>query len=106
MRIMLKTIALATLAAVGCWAADTTAGHEAYDKSCKSCHGVEGTPNPGIVKMTKVEMKDLKSPEVQGMSEADMKTVITAGKGKMKPVTAVTGATVEDVIAYVKTLKK
>jgi mono/diheme cytochrome c family protein len=105
MRIMLKTMALAALAAVGCWAADAKAGQAAYDKSCKSCHGADGTPNAGVAKMMKVEMKDLKSPEVQGMSAADMKTVITAGKGKMKPVTTVSGAAVDDVIAYVKTLK-
>jgi len=106
MRIMLNTVALAAVAAVGCWAADAKAGQAAYDKSCKPCHGADGTPNPGIMKMTKAEMKDLKSPEVQGMSAADMKTVITAGKGKMKPVATVTGTTVDDVIAYVKTLKK
>jgi mono/diheme cytochrome c family protein len=105
MRIMLKTMALAALAAVGCWAADAKAGQAAYDKSCKSCHGVDGTPNAGVAKMMKVEMKDLKSPEVQGMSAADIKTAITAGKGKMKPVTTVSGAAVDEVIAYVKTLK-
>jgi mono/diheme cytochrome c family protein len=105
MRIMLKTMALAALAAVACWAADAAAGHAAYDKSCKSCHGADGTPNAGVAKMMKVEMKDLRSPEVQGMSAADIKTVITAGKGKMKPVTTVTGAAIDDVIAYVKTLK-
>jgi len=34
-----------------------------------------------------------------------MKT-ITAGQGKMKPVAGVTGAEVDDIVAFVRTLKK
>ena len=107
---MRKTIMIAALgalmAAPAIIAADAKAGQAAYDKSCKSCHGADGTPNAAVAKMMKVEMKDLKSPEVQAMSAADIKTVITAGKGKMKPVATVTGGDVDNVIAYVKSLKK
>ena len=87
-------------------AADAKAGQASYDKSCKSCHGADGTANPAIGKMMKVDMKDLKSPEVQGLSNGDMKTIITDGKGKMKPIKTVTGGAVDDVIAYVHSLKK
>ena len=55
--------------------------------------------------MMKVEMKDLKSPEVQGMSDADIKGIIVNGKGKMPKVAAVTGGAADDVVAYVKSLK-
>src|SRR4051794_19384324 len=58
-------------------AADAKAGKAAYDKACKSCHGADGTPNPAIAKMTKVEMRDLKSPEVQGMGNAELSSAIT-----------------------------
>ena len=70
------------------------------------CHGADGAGNPAIAKMMKVDMKDLKSPEVQAMSDDDIKKIVTTGKGKMKPVTAVTGAALDDVIAYVRSLKK
>jgi mono/diheme cytochrome c family protein len=106
---MKRTATIVTLmaaAAAAGIAADATAGKAAYDKSCKSCHGVDGTPNPAVAKMMKVEIKDLKSPEVQAMSDADIKAIVTAGKGKMKPVAAVTGSSVDDVVAYVKSLKK
>jgi len=106
MRIMMKTVALGALAAVGCWAADAKAGQAAYDKSCKSCHGADGTPNAGVAKMMKVEMKDLKSAEVQSMSNADLETVITKGKGKMPAVKAVTGKSVDDAVAHVRSFKK
>jgi mono/diheme cytochrome c family protein len=93
-------------AAAACLAADVKAGQAVYEKSCKSCHGVDGTPNPAVAKMMKVEMKDLKSPEVQALSDDDIKKIITAGKGKMHPVSTVTGAALDDVVAYVRSLKK
>jgi mono/diheme cytochrome c family protein len=87
-------------------AADATAGKASYDKSCKSCHGATGAPNPGIAKSMKVEMKDLGSAEVQALSDADLKKAITNGMGKMKPIAAVSGSAADDVVAYVRTFKK
>jgi mono/diheme cytochrome c family protein len=86
--------------------ADANAGKASYDKSCKSCHGATGAPNPAVAKMTKVEMRDLASAEVQALSDADIKKDITEGHGKMKPVASVTGSAVDDVVAYVRTFKK
>ena len=62
-------------------------------------------PNPAIAKMMKVEMRDLKSADVQAMSDDDLKKVITDGKGKMKPVASASGAAA-DVVAYIRTWKK
>jgi hypothetical protein len=53
-----------------------------------------------------VEMRDLKSPEVQATSDGDLKKVITEGKGKMKPAAGVSGAAADNVIAYMRTWKK
>ena len=87
-------------------AADAAAGKAVFDKSCKSCHGADGGGNPGIAKMIKVEMKPLGSPEVQALSDDDIKKIVTDGKGKMRPVASVTGKSADDVVAYVRTLKK
>jgi len=106
MRTILSCLALAALTSMASLAADAKAGKDVYDKSCKSCHGVDGTANPAVAKMMKVEMKDLKSPEIQAMSDDDMKKIISAGKGKMKPVASVTGASADNVVAYVHSLKK
>jgi hypothetical protein len=54
----------------------------------------------------KVEMKDLKSPEVQSRSDADLKKVITDGQGKMHAIASVTPAAADNVVAYIRTLKK
>jgi mono/diheme cytochrome c family protein len=105
MRTILMTAALSALSCLTIYAADAKAGKDVYDKSCKSCHGADGTANPGVAKMMKVDMKDLKSAEVQALSEADLKKTIAEGKGKMKPVAGVTGAAADNVIAYVRSLK-
>ena len=106
MRTLVVVPTLFILITAGAQAADVKAGQAAYDKSCKSCHGADGTPNPGMVKALKVDMRDLKSPEVQAESDDQIKKIITTGMGKMRPVTSVTGDSVNDVVAYIRTLKK
>jgi len=103
---IITTLTLAALSAAAGLAADAKAGQAVYDKSCKQCHGPDGTANAAVAKMMKVDMKDLKSAEVQGLSDADIKAIISDGKGKMKPVKTVSGSALDDVVAYVHSLKK
>ena len=88
------------LCSTGAWAADAGAGKAVYDTKCKSCHGADGQGNPAIAKMMKVDLKPL------GESSADIKKVVTDGQGKMKPVASVSGADLDNVVAYVHSLKK
>jgi mono/diheme cytochrome c family protein len=88
------------------WAADAKAGQAVYDKSCKTCHGADGAPNPAIAKAMKADMKDMKSAEIQSMSNDQIKKAITEGTGKMKPVKTLSAVDVDNVIAYIHTLKK
>lgn len=87
------------------WAADAAAGQAVFAAKCKTCHGADGQGNPGMAKVLKTEIKPLTDPEVQGMSEADIKKIIAGGKGKMKPV-AVSGGDLDNVAAFVKSMKK
>ncbi len=87
-------------------AGNATAGKAAYEKACRSCHGADGVANANIAKMMKVDIKDLGSAAVQGHSDADLKKIVTEGQGKMKPVKTVTGGDIDNVVAYVRTLKK
>jgi len=91
---------------VAALAADAGAGQSAYDKSCKACHGTDGSPNAAIAKMLKADIPDLKSAEVQALKDDDLKKIVTDGKGKMKPVKTVSADALDNVIAYVRSLKK
>src|SRR5690242_7158454 len=104
----MRMIPVLLMLATGCAfaAGDAAAGKAVYDKSCKSCHGASGTANAAVAKMMKVDIPDLSSAEVQGMKDADIKTIITEGKGKMKPVKTVAAGDIDNVVAYVHTLKK
>src|SRR5450432_1143023 len=106
MQTILIRLGLAAPAANAVQAADANAGKAVYQKSCKSCHGADGAGNPAIAKMMKVEVKDLKSSDVQATSDDDLKKIITDGKGRMKPVAGVSGSAADNVVAYIRTWKK
>ena len=76
---------LAALAAVVLLASAVSfaqsSGEATYKAKCQSCHGAEGTPNPGIAKAMGV--KPASDPSVKSLTEAQMIAVTTDGKGKM-----------------------
>jgi mono/diheme cytochrome c family protein len=86
-------------------AATAKDGEPIYGAHCKSCHAADGAGNPAVAKMMSVTMKPLGAADVQSKSDADLKAVITAGMGKMKPVTGIAPADVDNVVAYLRTLK-
>jgi mono/diheme cytochrome c family protein len=88
-------------------AGDAAAGKETYSKKCASCHGASGEGKDAIAKQLKVEMRHLGSKEVQARSDADLKKIIMEGTGnKMKAVAGVDAKSADDVVAYLRTLKK
>jgi mono/diheme cytochrome c family protein len=106
MTIVFTVVTLALLSTSAGFGADIKAGQATYERACKSCHGLDGTSNPAVAKMMKVEMRNLNSPEVQTLSDADLKTIITEGKGKMPAVKSVTGTDADNAIAYFRSFKK
>lgn len=87
-------------------AASAKDGATVFNARCKTCHGADGAGNPAIAKMFNVTMKPLGSAAVQSQSDADLKKDITMGVGKMKPVSGLSAADADNVIAYLRTLKK
>jgi len=100
------TLLLISVSGLAFAAGDAAAGKTAYGKACKSCHGADGTPNPAIVKMMKVEMKNLGAADVQAHKDDALTKIITEGQGKMKPIKTVAGKDADNVVAFVRTLKK
>jgi mono/diheme cytochrome c family protein len=96
----LTFLTIAILTATSVFAADAAAGKAVYATKCKSCHGADGEGNPAMAKALKVEIKPLST------TTTDVKDVIVSGQGKMKPTSGVAGADLDNVVAYVKTMKK
>jgi mono/diheme cytochrome c family protein len=82
-------------------AASATAGQPVYKAKCQMCHGADGSGN-----LPKAKVNPLGGAVVQAKSDADLKKSVTAGAGTMKPVAGVTGADLDNVIAFVRSLKK
>ena len=105
----MKLLIIGCALSIAMWTAPARAGapdgKEVYMKSCKTCHGAEGHGNPAIAKVMKVEMKALGSKEVQAKSDDDLKATITKGTGKMKAVAGLSAKQIDDVVAFVRTLK-
>jgi mono/diheme cytochrome c family protein len=104
MRIFLIATALFGVAA-SAWAGDPKNGQGVYEKNCKSCHGPNGAAPPNVATMQQGRIKDLRSTPIQSMSDADLGKIVTEGKGKMTPAKAVSGPALDDLIAYIRTLK-
>lgn len=110
MRVSFRAISALVVVGAFCstasWAADAAAGKAVYAKKCQMCHGAEGQGNPGMAKVLKVDMKALGSAEVQAKSDADIKKIIAEGTGKMKPVAGLAAGDPDNIVAFVRTLKK
>jgi len=105
--VILSAVALAWAASIApALAADPAAGKAVYTSKCQTCHAADGAGNPGLGKALGVTWRPLGSAAVQGMSDDDLKKVVTTGKGKMKPVANLAGADLDNAVAYVRTLKK
>jgi len=76
-------------------------GADTYKAKCAMCHGADGSGKPAM------GTKDLGSADIQKMSDADLNTLITNGKGKMPAYKGkLTDAQITDLVSYIRTLKK
>ena len=82
-----------------------TSGEATYKAKCQSCHGAQGVPNPGIAKAMGV--KPASDPSVKSLSEAQMITDTTNGKGKMPAFKGkLSDAEIKASVDYFRTLAK
>jgi len=89
-------------------ASTTAAGADAaatFKAKCASCHGADGGGDTAAGKALKV--KDLRSAEVQGLSDDQLYQIVANGKGKMPGYEKTLGAdTCKSLVAYIRGLKK
>ncbi len=101
----MKTTVLMLAATCGFAFAGAPEGKAIFEAKCQQCHGPGGEGKAAIAKMYKIEMHALGSKEIQAKSDAEIKKTVTGGQGKMKAVSGLTDKQVDDVIAFVRTLK-
>jgi cytochrome c oxidase cbb3-type subunit 3 len=75
-----------------------------FVSKCAACHGKDGSGNTAAGKS--LGLRDLRSPDVQGQSDAQLAAIIGKGKGKMPGYEKTLGAdAVKGLVAYVRGLK-
>src|SRR5436309_1164868 len=103
MKKLMAMLVFAGLMGVSAMAADS--GADIYKGKCQMCHGADGAPSAAMAKS--MGIKDLKSDDVQKQSDADLKTTVEKGKGKMSPFAGkLTPEQITEVVKYVRSLKK
>ena len=100
---MKKTLMCAVLFAAALPVAAFADGAAIYKTKCAACHGPDGTGQTPVGKNLKV--KDLSSPEVQNLTDAELTKLITDGKGKM-PARKLAADDIKAVIDFVRGFKK
>jgi len=97
------TFALLLVAAPGSAAAEESAGANIYKAKCLTCHAKDGSGNTPVGKS--LQSADLRSPEVQKKSDAELTESISEGKGNMPAFkTLLSEDDVHSVLSYVRTL--
>jgi len=80
--------------------ADTAAGATMFKAKCAGCHGADGKGKEAL------KTTDMGAADVQKMSDADLSSAITAGKGKMPAFKTLPPEQVKDLVSYIRSLKK
>ena len=79
-------------------------GAALYKAKCASCHGADGSGQTAMGKAMK--LRDLRSPEVQKQSDAELTKITADGKGKMPAYKGkLTDAEISALVAHMRTLK-
>ena len=99
---MTKTLTCSLLLAVALPMAAFADGAATFKTKCAPCHGADGSGQTPVGKNLKV--RDLRSAEVQKLSDADMTKVLAEGKGKM-PASKLAPADIKAVVGFIRTLK-
>jgi len=82
-----------------------SAGEDVYKSHCVVCHGADGTGNTTLGKQLKAS--DLHGEDVQKLTDAELKRVISEGKNNMPAFSGqLTAAEIDDLVKYVRTFAR
>jgi mono/diheme cytochrome c family protein len=82
---------------------DSAASSAAYRTKCVMCHGPDGS---GSEVGKSMHIPDLRSPDVQKMSDAQLAQIISDGKGGMPPFkNSLSAEQVNSLVAHIRSLR-
>jgi mono/diheme cytochrome c family protein len=79
-------------------------GATLFKSKCAMCHGPDGAGKTPMGQ--RLNIRDLRSPEVQKQSDAELSQVIAEGKGKMPAFKTLTADQVKLLVAHIRELAK
>jgi mono/diheme cytochrome c family protein len=83
----------------------TQEGAAIFKSKCAMCHGPDGSGKTAIGE--KLNIRDLRSAEVQKQTDAELSQIVTKGKNKMPPYDGkLTKELIDQLVAYVRDLGK
>lgn len=82
---------------------DTSAGRALFESKCAVCHGADASGKTEIAKSLHVMIPDYRSAAVQNLTDEDIKSVVTQGRGSMPPVSGVSAQDITNLIAFIRT---
>jgi mono/diheme cytochrome c family protein len=114
MKLALSSFVVTALALGAPAYASDSQGQEVFEKVCSECHGARGSGSVAANNYFKMQIPRLDSAYIQSKSDSELKEVITKGRRLMKPPLtgtpymrhSVKPELLNDVVAYIRTLKK
>lgn len=80
-------------------------GKATFQARCAVCHGADASGHTAIAQALGT-IPDYRSNTVQSLTDAQIRAVITGGKGKMPPVKGVSETEITNLIAFIRSLGK
>jgi cytochrome c6 len=100
----LMWVTLSVLAMIPVSASAQNVGEGLYKTKCSLCHGADGS---GTSLGKKMKARDLRSPEVQKQTDAELENIMSNGKNSMPPFKAkLSPEQMPHVIGYIRELAK
>jgi mono/diheme cytochrome c family protein len=84
-------------------AGDAEAGKATFAQKCVPCHGADAMGNTPVAKAFNADL-NLHDAKAQALKDADIKDILTNGRGKMPKPPGVSDADIPNLIAYIRTL--
>ena len=105
-KILVLAVLIAMVTVTSVIAQNAAAGKTLYIKECQTCHAATGRGNAAMAKQKKIDIKPINTDEVAKKSDAELKKIITDGGKQMEAIKGLSAAELDNVVAYVRSLKK